>query len=195
MAIRPNRIFLAAWMLAVVFTMRPEHVFGREPTGWDLLQQGGYVVLIRHATAPGSGDPPDLRLDDCATQRNLSEEGRSQARTLGESFRRSKVPIEKVYSSQWCRCKDTARLAFGTFEENSVLNSFFGQPELEAPRTEAMKAFLMQARPSRGNLVLVTHQVNITALTGIMPSPGELFAVAIDDIGNLEVKFRLTAAD
>jgi hypothetical protein len=85
-------IFWAAAVLAGVFTMGSESAIGREPAGWDLLQQGGLVVLIRHAAAPGFGDPPHFRLGECTTQRNLCEEGRRQARALGESFRRRKIP-------------------------------------------------------------------------------------------------------
>jgi broad specificity phosphatase PhoE len=164
-----------------------------DSTGWDVLQQGGLVVLIRHAAAPGFGDPSNFRLGDCATQRNLSEEGRLQARALGESFRRRKIPIEKVFSSQWCRCKDTARLAFGAFEEHPALNSFFEQPRLKAPQTEALRTLLMRVRPQRGNLILVTHQVNITALTDVVPLPGEMVVAALEDDGRLTVKFRIAA--
>ena len=194
LAIGSKRVILAAWMLVLVFTTGPEHVFGNESEGWELLRKGGLVVLIRHAEAPGSGDPPHFRLDDCATQRNLSEEGRSQARALGESFHRRKIPIEKIYSSQWCRCKDTAELAFGGFQEHPALNSFFEQPELKATQTEAMKALLMQERTRCGNLVLITHRVNITALTDVDPSQGEMILAVIEDNGRLTVKVRLTAA-
>lgn len=195
MGMRNKPVFWAMVVLTVVFTLVREQVAAREPAGWDLLRQGGLVVLIRHAAAPGFGDPPNFRIGDCTTQRNLSEEGRLQAQALGESFRRRKIPIEKVYSSQWCRCKDTARLAFGAFQEHPALNSFFEQPQLKAPQTEALRTFLMQVRPQRGNLVLVTHQVNITALTDVVPQPGEMVAATLEDDGRLVVKSRLIAAD
>jgi phosphohistidine phosphatase SixA len=134
-------------------------------------------------------------LGDCASQRNLSGEGRQQASALGESFRRRKIPIEKIYSSQWCRCKDTAELAFGAFQEHPALNSFFEQPELKGPQTKTLKAFLLQVRPLWGNRILVTHHVNIAVLTGVVPSQGKMVAVAFDGSGQLDVKFRLTAAD
>jgi phosphohistidine phosphatase SixA len=192
---RYKPVFWAIVVLTAAFTLVREQVVAREPAGWDLLREGGLVVLIRHAAAPGFGDPPNFRLGDCTTQRNLSEEGRLQAQAMGEAFRRRKVPIEKVYSSQWCRCKDTAQLAFGAFQEHPALNSFFEQPRLKDPQTEALRAFLMQLRPQRGNLVLVTHQVNITALTGVVPQPGEMVVVALEDDGRPVVKFRLMAAD
>lgn len=142
----------------------------------EALQQGGLVVLIRHtATEPGLGDPPDFRLDDCSTQRNLSDAGRAQARQLGAWFVSQGIPVGEVRTSQWCRCVDTARLAFG--ERHPVrpwtaINSFFDDrgPEPEATRT----VLASLATPVEGNRVWVTHQVNITALTGVFPSMGEM---------------------
>lgn len=153
------------------------------------------MVLIRHAAAPGFGDPPHFRINDCSTQRNLSKEGRRQARDLGEAFRRRKIPVEKVYSSQWCRCKDTARLAFSEFQEHPALNSFFEQPLLKASQTEALTTLLLQVRPGSGNLILVTHQVNITALTGVFPAEGELVVVRHEPEGRLRVLGRMTVSD
>ncbi|HZX61552.1 MAG TPA: histidine phosphatase family protein, partial [Candidatus Methylomirabilis sp.] len=94
---------------------------------WGLLRGGGQVVVMRHATTdPGVGDPPGFRIDDCATQRNLSEAGREEARRVGGAFRVRGVPIRRVLSSRWCRCLETARLAFGTAESWPPLDSFFG---------------------------------------------------------------------
>lgn len=188
-------MFWTAGVLTILASVRLESPAGRDPALWDLLQQGGLVALMRHAVAPGFGDPPHFRLDDCATQRNLSEVGRRQAHLLGESFRRRKIPIEKIYSSQWCRCKETAQIAFGTFQEHPALNSFFEQPELKADQTEALKELLLQGRPISGNLVLVTHQVNITALTNIVPAEGELVVVRLEENGRLNVLGRITASD
>lgn len=189
----PKCVLSMAGLLTLLANIGMASGISSDSTGWDVLQQGGLVVLIRHAAAPGFGDPSNFRLGDCATQRNLSEEGRLQARALGESFRRRKIPIEKVFSSQWCRCKDTARLAFGAFEEHPALNSFFEQPRLKAPQTEALRTLLMRVRPQRGNLILVTHQVNITALTDVVPLPGEMVVAALEDDGRLTVKFRIAA--
>ena len=94
----------------------------------DLLKQlteGGKLIFIRHAYAPGSGDPNNFNLNDCSTQRNLSNEGKNQAKNIGEFFRKNKIKIKKVISSEWCRCKDTSSLAFGSFETKNFLNSFF----------------------------------------------------------------------
>jgi broad specificity phosphatase PhoE len=188
-------MFWTAGVLAILVSMRLESPAGRNPALWDLLRQGGLVVLMRHAVAPGFGDPPHFRLDDCSTQRNLSEAGRRQARLLGESFRRQKIPIEKVYASQWCRCKETAQIAFGAFQEHPALNSFFEQPGLRAAQTEALTGLILKDRPSSGNLVLVTHQVNITALTSIVPAEGDLVVVRLEDDGRISVLGRITASD
>jgi phosphohistidine phosphatase SixA len=144
---------------------------------WQALRQGGTVALLRHARAPGSGDPANFRLDDCSTQRNLSEEGRRQAQRIGDQFRTRKVPVERVLASRWCRALDTARLAFGTLAQPSApLDSFFSGREQEPAQTQALRR-LIEEWPSTGVLVLVSHQVNITALTGIFPSEGEMLVL------------------
>lgn len=144
------------------------------------LREGGHVLLVRHAaTVPGTGDPPGFRLDDCATQRNLSDAGRAEARRLGEHLRAAGIPVAEVRSSAWCRSLDTARLAFEpdlTVQHWAPLDSFFrGQGDADsqtrAARTEAARV------PGDANWVWVTHQVNITALTGIHPAMGEVVVV------------------
>jgi phosphohistidine phosphatase SixA len=158
---------------------------------WQLLGRGGLVVLIRHALAPGIGDPPNFSLEDCTTQRNLSEAGRRQARAIGEGFRLRGVPIERVHSSRWCRCRETAALAFGAYKEHPALNSFFNRPEIKPAKVHAMKALLNEHRPGAGNLILVTHQVNITALTHIVPASGEMIVVRIGDQDEIIVQGRI----
>ena len=158
---------------------------------WSLLREGGHAVLIRHAaTEPGVGDPPNFRLGDCSTQRNLSAEGRAEARRLGDAFRERKVPVERVLSSAWCRCQDTARLAFGEYEVWAPLNSFFADSGRGAPQTRALLERLA-SMPARSNLVLVTHQVNITAATGVFPAPGEMVVVRAAPGGSLELAGRI----
>jgi broad specificity phosphatase PhoE len=150
------------------------------------------VALLRHAEAPGAGDPPGFRLDDCATQRTLSAEGKAQARRIGEAFRRVGTPVEHVYSSQWCRCLETAQLlGLGPVSPLTVLNSFFTQdPDRRERQTAELRAWLDDRRP-RGSLVLVTHQVNITALTGIFPASGEAVVVKLLSGGEVEVVGRI----
>ncbi|MEE1613595.1 histidine phosphatase family protein [Microvirga sp. CF3016] len=144
---------------------------------WRALQEGGTIALFRHARAPGTGDPTNFRLEDCATQRNLSAEGRRQAQAIGEAFRTRRIPVERVLSSRWCRALDTARLAFGALTEPfPPLDSFFEGREQEPARTQAVRRTIQEWR-SNGVLVLVTHQVNITALTGIFPAEGEMLVL------------------
>jgi phosphohistidine phosphatase SixA len=126
-------------------------------------------VLFRHATAPGVGDPAGFKLDDCATQRNLGEQGRAEARRLGALFREKKVQVGAVLTSQWCRTRETARLAFGEQlpRDEPVFNSFFSQSPAQRDAQTARARDLIARWKGPGTLVVVTHQVNITALTGI----------------------------
>lgn len=140
---------------------------------WTLLKGGGQVVMIRHATAPGTFDPPGMRLDDCATQRNLDEYGRDEARRIGAAFRARAIPVDKVLSSRWCRCMDTARLAFGRAEHWEPIDGARPGTELEARRTVQVRA--LASKPfTGGNIVLVTHNFNIRALTGLSTISGEM---------------------
>jgi broad specificity phosphatase PhoE len=146
---------------------------------------------MRHATAPGTGDPLGFRLEDCATQRNLSDEGRAQARRIGAAFRARGVPIEGVWSSQWCRCLETAELLdLAPVTPLPALNSFFEDREQEADRTAALRAFIA-ARQPHGALIMVTHQVNITALTGVFPASGEAVVAKPQQKGELSIVGRI----
>jgi len=132
----------------------------------ERLRAGGVVLLLRHSTTdPGVGDPPGFRLDDCSTQRNLSEPGRQLAQRIGAWVRARKLVPARVRSSAWCRCVDTGRLAFGHAEPWSALNSFFGEDAARERQTAAL-ATAAAAIPAGQFEVWVTHQVNITALTG-----------------------------
>lgn len=138
------------------------------------LRQDGTVLLLRHALAPGGGDPEGLRLGDCSTQRNLSEAGRRQAQGFGAHWRAQGWRLGALWASPWCRTLDTARLAFPDMpvQVQAALGSFFQQREQEAAQTAAARAaFLRWQGP--GVLLAVTHQVNITALTGVVPAQGE----------------------
>ncbi|MDI3515326.1 MAG: hypothetical protein PWP40_2555 [Rhodocyclaceae bacterium] len=148
---------------------------------WAALRGGGHVALIRHAEAPGTGDPPGFRVEDCATQRNLSPAGRAQARALGERFRANGIAAAAVFSSQWCRCLDTAReLALGEVVPFPALNSFFADRGEEARHTRATRALIGERANGPLPLVLVTHQVNITALSGVFPASGEIIVMRLD---------------
>lgn len=148
---------------------------------WALLGQPRAIVLFRHATAPGTGDPAGFALGDCATQRNLNEQGRTQARAIGEGFRTRGVVVGRVLSSQWCRAVETAQLAFpGRVEQAPAFNSFFANAAAR-PKTTARALDTLARWTGPGVLVVVTHQVNITALTGIAPSDGAGVIVRMQD--------------
>jgi phosphohistidine phosphatase SixA len=138
------------------------------------LQQGGHVLLLRHAEAPGFGDPPRFRLDDCSTQRNLDARGRAQAAAIGEWLRRHGVRDARVHSSLWCRCLETARLLdLGPVTPLPALNSLFGRTQARERSVAELNAFFA-AQPADGPLlILVTHFANIQALTGSGPGSGE----------------------
>jgi len=161
---------------------------------WKALRGGGHVLLIRHAaTEAGMGDPPGFQLGDCATQRNLSDAGRESATQLGERVRRERVPIVKVYTSPWCRCRDTATLAFGQAEDWEALSSFFDMPHREAEYAERMLRRISgyATRKPGGNVVMVTHNVNIAALTKLSVATGEIVAVRPDGCCGLKVAGRI----
>lgn len=161
-------------------------------TAWTALMSGRAVALIRHATAPGIGDPPGFRLHDCSTQRNLSEEGRTQARRIGRFFRSKGIEEARLFSSQWCRCLETARLlGLGTVIELPFLNSFFNASEKEGRQTEQTRQYI-RSLPKGHPVVLVTHQVNITALTGVVPASGEVVIFALGQNGKGKVLERVT---
>lgn len=158
---------------------------------WAALRQGEAAAIMRHAVAPGTGDPEDFRLEDCATQRNLSEEGRAQARAIGQLFRAHGIERAEVYSSQWCRSLDTARLLdLGPVEPLPALNSFF-RDHAAGPAQTAEVLDLLARRQGDAPLVLVTHQVNITALTEVFPQSGEIVVIAPDPEGGIRVLGRI----
>ena len=140
---------LAALLLLALIPARADEAL------WKLAQGGGQVLFVRHAeTTPGVGDPPGFKLEDCATQRNLSEEGRRQSQRLGEALRARKLPVDEVLSSPWCRCIDTARLAFGRSRNWEPLSNLFGRQEAAAAQVRALRARIGAWR-GKGNLVLV----------------------------------------
>jgi phosphohistidine phosphatase SixA len=188
------RRVVLAFVLMLALAPMPGSAGDETGRVWRALRAGGHAVLLRHAVAPGVGDPPEFRLEDCTTQRNLSAEGRAQARRIGETLRRRGVDVEAVYSSQWCRCLKTAALiGSAPVTPLPALNSFFGQRLTQQERqTTELRAWLADQRP-RGSLVLVTHQVNITALTEISPSSGEAVVVKSSWPSEVDVIGRIPA--
>ena len=139
------------------------------------LNKGGKLIFIRHAYAPGGGDPKNFNINDCNTQRNLSYEGRVQSKKIGNFFKKNKISIAKVYSSELCRCKETASIAFENFETKNFLNSFFSEQFVENRQNQIkdLNRFIKNWN-GNGNLIFVTHYVVISELLNYAPSSGEL---------------------
>ncbi len=171
-------------------TVSPVSTDSTDQAAWDTLRSGGHVMLIRHTRAPGTFDPPSFTLGDCSTQRNLSEEGRAQALRLGELVRAMGVAVDQVQSSQWCRCVDTAKLAFGTnlVKTYAPLNS---PTQLTAAQRQAntqtlrkdIQAFSAKKSKAPANRVFVTHMFNIQDITGESVMEGEILVVKGDASG------------
>ncbi|WP_100965420.1 histidine phosphatase family protein [Bosea sp. FBZP-16] len=162
---------------------------------WDALATPGHIALLRHADAPGVGDPAGFRIGDCATQRNLGEQGRAQARRIGDEFRRRGVRVGLVLTSQWCRARDTAQLmSLGTVEDApEALNSFFGHSGERESATNALRRRLSGLPRDAGTVVMVTHQVNITALTGVFPRSGDIVVLRRGPDGGISVRGTIPA--
>lgn len=181
---------LAILVLCAALTQRAEA--SKFETGWMRLKEAGTIAIMRHAIAPGTGDPVNFRIGNCSTQRNLDERGRDQARHIGAAIRAAGVKIDRVLSSQWCRCLETAELLqLGAVEELTSLNSFFADRSTGGAQTEALREFLIGLSNDE-TVFLVTHQVNITALTGVFPASGEviLFKVAADGTPSVLERIR-----
>lgn len=160
---------------------------------WEALRSGGHVIFIRHAiTDPGIGDPAHFKLGDCSTQRNLSDQGRADAKRIGAAFRLNQVPVSEVLSSRWCRCVDTAQLAFGRVRPAAMLDSTFVEDEADKQRkAREVLAFVGGTVMGAQNLVFVTHQVNIQELTGVSPSSGEMVVAKFDGGSTFRVVGRM----
>tara|TARA_B100000686_G_C16479560_1_gene806362 strand:- start:313 stop:864 length:552 start_codon:yes stop_codon:yes gene_type:complete len=139
------------------------------------LKEGGKIVFIRHALAPGGGDPDNFNIKDCSTQRNLNNEGIKQSRKIGIFFNKNQIPIDNVLSSQWCRCKDTAKYAFKNFETFDALNSFFSERfrKNKDKQIKDLKKYISRWN-GEGNLVFVTHYVVILEMINKAVSSGEI---------------------
>lgn len=165
---------------------------------WQKLVQADeetYVVLLRHAIAPGTGDPTNFQLDDCSTQRNLSEDGRQQAVAIGEAFRSRNIPVIEVRSSQWCRCLETAELMdVGPVIPFAPLNSFFGNRTTADTQTAEIRDYMAANGDRPGVIIMVTHQVNITALSSVFPQSGSAVVVQVNE-GQLDILRQLLASD
>jgi len=139
------------------------------------LKEGKKIIFIRHAIAPGNGDPDNFNINDCETQRNLSEEGIEQSKNIGIFFEENKIKIDKILSSEWCRCKDTAKIAFNNFETFDSLNSFYDEKfaQNEDIQIQNLKKYIKSWKSDK-NLILVTHFVVISSILNVGISSGEM---------------------
>ena len=169
---KKNIISLIVYLFLFLFTSQ----LNASNQAWNLAQEGDKIILIRHSLAPGGGDPPGFKINDCKTQRNLNRTGINQSKKIGKLFKKNKVPVDQVLSSQWCRCKDTAKYAFGNFKEFTALNSTFQSPynKNEGKQLKELYKFIKKWDGKGKNLVLITHYSIITAVTNAVPSSGEI---------------------
>jgi phosphohistidine phosphatase SixA len=160
---------------------------------WTALRAGRHVALMRHTDAPGDvGDPPGFRLDDCASQRNLSAKGRADAARIGARLRSERIAVERIVSSPWCRCMDTATLLeLGPVEAEPTFGNVVVLREQATSLIAGARAVIDKWKGS-GILLVVTHGANIRALTGIAPASGEIVVVRSGSGGNTEPVGRLT---
>ena len=158
----------------------------------NILSEGGKLIFIRHAIAPGGGDPDNFNISNCASQRNLNKEGIEQAKTIGKFFLKNYKNPNLVLSSEWCRCKQTSEHAFKTFETKSFLNSFFSQKfaNNKTKQIKELKEFI-QNWDSKANLVLVTHYVLISEILNYYPSSGEIIVTdkKFNILSKLKIKY------
>ncbi len=141
----------------------------------EILKKGGNIIFIRHAIAPGNGDPQNFDISNCSTQRNLSKDGELQALKIGKFFKENEIKLTKVLSSEWCRCKDTAKIAFGNYETKNFLNSFYDE-RFSKNKDKQILDFQKFIRNwnKAGNLVLVTHYIVISEILDLTTSSGEI---------------------
>ena len=156
----------------------------------EILKKGGNIIFIRHALAPGNGDPQNFDISNCSTQRNLSKDGELQALKIGKFFEENDINFTKVISSEWCRCKDTAKIAFGNYETKNFLNSFYDERFLENKNKQILdfQKFIKNWNYS-GNLALVTHYVVISEILNKTTSSGEIIITDnnLKFLGSLEI--------
>ena len=169
-----NKI-ISLLLKVLILSLFSIHSYSSEQN-WKPAQEGNKVILIRHSLAPGGGDPTGFKIDDCKTQRNLNRAGINQSKKIGKLFKKNKVPIDQVLSSQWCRCKDTAKYAFKSYKEFTALNSTFQSPynRNETKQLKELYSFVKKWDGKGKNLVLITHYSIITAITNAVPSSGEI---------------------
>jgi len=186
-----KRLILAT-VFSLLFSLTAQSSLANGLLIWDKLQGSapkGYVLLMRHSYAPGVGDPDNFKLNDCSTQRNLSDVGRQDAKDVGEWLQRREIKIFRVETSRWCRAKETAQLlGLGKVRLNKNLDSLFEEADaLNHPQTAAVRRQIQNHRNKTGLLVLVGHYVNIAALTGVGVASGEGILIKANALGEFKV--------
>ena len=168
-------------ILSVCIFPMPFNILANQTEITDRLKAGGHILMIRHALAPGNGDPPNFKIGDCSTQRNLNETGRTQARSIGDWLRANGVSSARVYSSQWCRCLETAKLMeLGPVQELQALNSFYERIQDREQNLSDLNDFISRQSADGELIVFVTHFVTISAVAGESVSSGEGVLVELD---------------
>ena len=187
-----RRIRFAVFATLLCFCSAADIASADEAEAWTALRAGRHVVLMRHADAPGgAGDPAGFRVGDCATQRNLSAKGRADAQRIGARLGSEGIAVEKLLSSPWCRCMDTATLLeLGPVEASATFGNVFVLSDQKEALTAGARAVIDKWTGS-GILVVVTHGANIAALTGISPASGELVVVRTGSGGGSKPVGRL----
>ena len=159
---------------------------------FEKLQKGGNLIFIRHAYAPGGGDPENFDIKDCKTQRNLNDTGRYQAKKIGYFFKTNNIPIDKVFSSEWCRCTETALLAFNNFKTQKFLNSFFSLNHRKNKKNQIknLKKFIKNWN-GQNNLILISHYVVIKEVLDVNASSGEIIVADLNYkmINRIQIEF------
>ena len=180
------------YLIIIFICINPSVKADSKQTLINELQKGGKLIFIRHAYAPGGGDPDNFNINDCATQRNLSDGGRVQSQKIGNFFEENKIPIGIVYSSEWCRCKETASIAFTNYETKNFLNSFFSA-KFANNRKKQIIDFdkFISTWDKDQNLVFVTHYVVISEILDYAPASGEIIVSdkQLKVIDTLEIEY------
>lgn len=182
---------LALGLVAAIWCCVSSADDDRTEAAWAALEQGRAVLLLRHATAPGVGDPPSFTLGDCKTQRNLNDKGREEARRWGALLRKHGIDRPRLLSSRWCRSLETAsEMNVGSVEPFPALDSFFAESDRGQQQTAEVRHYL-ESLPATAPVIMVSHQVNITALTGIFPRSGEGLILSLPLTEPVEILARI----
>ncbi len=180
------------FLVIIFICINPSVKADSKKTLIEELQKGEKLIFIRHAYAPGGGDPDNFDINDCTTQRNLSDSGRAQSLKIGNFFKDNKISIGKVYSSEWCRCKETASIAFKKYETKNFLNSFFSAKFANNRKKQILDfdKFIISWDKNK-NLVFVTHYVVISEILNYAPSSGEIIVADknLNLIDTIKIKY------